>query len=282
MGSKKHKYIQAPTSDDLVRIEAGEKFSDITNGPIKKALSGALGEDLNEIEELATVEEQPIRKRRTTFKRSMYFSLGVFVSVMSLIGIIFTVNFSINTVKNIADNTAQKNEFAKYIYPLVVVDAPSFEEGTKPPIEVMLTSAIWNIIINKDKTKYENIDGYITVPASDVEVEATNLFGKGITFTHQTLGDTSLYFDYSEETKSYIVPVSPHYLPYSPKVEDIKKVNDSRFELKVGYYPPVQSWLPAGTKAVPDKYMTYILEKQGKKYSIISIKENADTSAFVN
>ena len=109
MSKKKHKYIQAPTTDDLVRIEAGEKFSDITAGPIKKALSGALGENIEEIEELAEIEEQaPVRKKHT-IKRSMYFSLGIFVSIMSVIGIIFSVNFCINTIKRIADNTAQKH-----------------------------------------------------------------------------------------------------------------------------------------------------------------------------
>lgn len=273
MSRKKNKYIQAPTSDDLVRIEAGEKFSDITASPIKKAFSGALGEDIDEIEEISITQEIPVPKKRNSFKRSMYLTLGIFVSVMSVIGIIFSVNFCVDTIQRIADNTVQKNEMAKYIYPVVVVDAPTFSEESKLPVEVILTAAVWNIIINEDKSKYENNYGYITVPASDIEVEATKLFGKGISFTHQTLGDPELYFDYNKETNSYTIPVSPHYLPYSPKVEDIKKVSDNKYELKVGYYPPVQAWLPEGTKPVPDKYMKYTLVKQGHSYNILAIDE---------
>lgn len=278
MAKKKHKYIQAPTSDDLARIEAGEKFSDITANPIKKAFNDALGEDIDEIKEITEEEEQPIPKKKNSIKRSMYFSLSIFVTIMSLIGIIFTANFCIDTVKRIADNTAQKNEFAKIIYPAVIVDAPTFEEGSKLPIEVMLTAAIWDIIINEDKSKYENNYDYITVPASDIEVQATKLFGTGILFNHQTLGNPELYFDYDPLTNSYTFPISPHYLPYSPKVEDIKKLENNKYELKVGYYPPVQAWIPEGTKPVPDKYMKYTLLKHGKNYSIISIDEYYDTA----
>ncbi len=273
MSKKKHKYIQAPTTDDLVRIEAGEKFSDITAGPIKKALSGALGENIEEIEELAEIEEQaPVRKKHT-IKRSMYFSLGIFVSIMSVIGIIFSVNFCINTIKRIADNTAQKTEFAKYISPVVVVDPPAFEEGTNLPIEVLMKAAIWNIIINEDTSKYEKDFDNIIVPASDVEVQVTKLFGTGINFTHQTLDDGNLYFEYNEEKKSYIIPVSPQFFPYSPKVEDIKKIGDNKFELRVGYYPPTQFWLSADSQPKADKYMKYTLKKQGSNYSIVSIAE---------
>jgi len=271
--NKKQKYIQAPTSDDLVRIEAGEKFSDIKAGPLKKAFNGALSEEIEEIEKIAVAQEIPVHKKKNTFKRSMYFTLGTFFSVMTIIGVIFSVNFTINVIKQITDNTAQKNELAKYIYPVVVVDAPTFSVDSKMPVEVILSAAIWDIIINDDKTEYVNSFGYITVPASDVEVHATKLFGKGIEFNHQTLGDPELYFDYDPETKSYTIPVSPHYLPYSPKVEDIKKISDNKLELKVGYYQPVQAWLPEGTKTLPDKYMKYTLVKQGSKYTIISIEE---------
>jgi len=282
LSRKKQKYIKAPTTDDLVRIEAGEKFSDITASPIKKAISGALSEDIDEIAELTAVAVQPVVKKRKTIRRQMYFSLGVLLIVMSIIGAIFTVNFCVDIFKKIADNTVQKNEFSQFIYPVVVVDTPTFEEVSQLPVEVILKAAVWDIIINQDKSKYENYYGSITIPASDVEVAATNLFGGGIPFVHQTLGDTELYFDYVPETNSYIVPISPHYLPYSPQVEDIKKLGDNKYELKVGYYPPVQAWLPEGTKAVPDKYMKYTVVKQSNKYNIISVGEgiNPDQSPY--
>lgn len=270
---RKPKYIQAPTAEDLIRIENGEKFSDITAGPIKKAIDNALDEDIVEIEQFAVEPERKKNVRnKTSFRKRMYFSLGVFVSIMSVIGIIFSVNFCFNTIKKIADNTSQKNQFAQIIFPAVVVDPPTFSEGEKLPVDIMLTAAVWHIILNEDKSIYNSEYDYITVPASDVEVFATKLFGSDITFAHQTLGDPDLYFEYVESINSYILPISPHYLPYTPVVEDIKKLSADKFELKVGYNNIVNSWLPQNS-GKPDKYMIYTLEKKGNVYILVSIKD---------
>ncbi len=277
MSRKKTKYISAPTTEDLERIEAGEKFSDITAGPVKKALNNALNEDVSEIDQLTQEEEvvAPKKKRKKSLRRAVYFWLGIFVSTMSIIGIVFSANFVVTQVKKIADNTEQKEEFAKYVYPFVIVDVPAFEEGTKLPVEVMLRVAAWDIIINYDAkhSNYTENMGFITVPASDIEVVATRLFGKGIDFDHQTLGDATLYFEYRDETKSYQLPVLPNTMSYRPGVKDIKKINDSTFEITVGYYPLVQDWLPEEKKNVADKFLKYTLVKDGSYYTITSIKE---------
>lgn len=277
MGRKKAKYIPAPTGEDLERIEAGEKFSDITAGPVKKALSGALNEDVNEIEEFTKTEEviEEPKKKKRSLKRLTYFWLGTFVSVMSIIGIIFSTNFVIAKIKNITDNTEQKNKFAKYVYPLVIVDTPTFDDSSSLPVELMLRAGAWDIIINYDEkhTKYATKDGCIIVPESDVEVAATKLFGKGKTFRHQSLGDAILYFHYDEDAKSYHLPISPNILPYKPKVEDIKKIDDNKYELIVGYYPPVQDWLPEHKKNIADKFMKYTVVQDGNNYTIISVKQ---------
>jgi len=269
--SRKPKYIQAPTTEDLERIESGEKFSDIKAGPIKKAIDNALDEDINEIEEIAAEPEaKRPSKRKNSFKRNMYFSLGVFVSIMSVIGIVFSVNFCVNTVKRIADNTDQKDKFSRMLFPVVVVDPPTFSEGEKLPVEIMLTAAVWDIIINEDKSVYNNEYGYITVPASDVEVHATKLFGTELSFAHQTLGDPEMYFVYDESINSYLIPVSPHYLPYTPTVESITKISDKKYELKIGCNSLVKSWLPESS-GEPEKIMKYTLIKNGNNYNIVAI-----------
>ncbi len=277
MPKNNKKYIQAPTTEDLERIENGEKFSDITASTIKKALDNDLSETMGSFDETLLGNKSATKKPKK-FRRSMYFSLGIFVTVMSFVGMIFTVNAGVNLVKRIADNTSQKNEFAQYIFPAVIVDAPVFEEGASLPVEVMLTAAVWDIITGEDKDKYSQNLGIMTVPASDVEVHATKLFGSGLKFGHQSLGDPQNPFIYDESANSYQIPASPQFLPYSPKVEDIKKLSENKFELMVGYYPPVRAWLPEGTEPIPDKHMKYTLIKNGKNYNIISIQSYYDTA----
>lgn len=267
----KQKYIQAPTTDDLERIKDDEKFSDIKASPIKKALDNDLSETIDNVDESSYVDS--LVKSKVKIRRSIYFSISIFVTIMSIIGIAFTVNFIVGVVKNIADNTAQKKELERYIYPAVVVDIPTFEEGESVPVEVMLTTAAWDIIINGDKSNYENSFGYLTVPASDLEVYATKIFGTGHKFGHQTLGSGNLTFEYIEATNSYIIPESPHYLTYSAKVENIKKLSENKFELKVGYYPPAKIWFADDNKnSEADKYMKYtVIKKANNSYTIVSV-----------
>ena len=267
----KQKYIQAPTTDDLERMKSGEKFSDITAGPIKKALDNDLKETIDNFDESEITSDTS--KNNVKIRRGIYFSLSIFVTIMSIIGIFFTINFFVGIVKNIADNTSQKKELERYIYPAVVVDIPTFKEGESVPVEVMLSTAAWDIIINGDTSNYEDSFGYLTVPASDLEVHATKIFGAGHKFGHQTLGSGDLTFEYIEATNSYVIPQSPHYLTYSAKVEDIKKLSEKKFELKVGYYPPAKIWFPDDKKvAEADKYMKYtVVQKGNNNYTIVSV-----------
>ncbi len=285
---KKSKYISAPTGEDLERIESGEKFSDITASPIQKAIKGAFSEDVEEIESMSetpeikedNVTEKPVKKKSK--KRTMYMWLGIFVSVMTIVGIVFTVMASIIFVKKITNNTEQKQELAQYIYPLVIVDVPVIEDTSKLPVETILRTAAWDIIINfnPESSKYVDEYGYITVPATDLEVVATRLFGKNIDFEHQPLGDAVLYFAYDEKTKSYTLPTVPTTMAYRPKVESITKISEKELELRVGYYVPVQDWQSDKIKNQADKYLKYTIIKEEKGYKIKSIGEYEDS--YVN
>jgi len=245
---------------------------------IKNAIDGALDEDVSEDEENAEAVEIAVTEaapKKQSFKRSMYFLIGIIVSFLSLVGFIFTVGWATGVVKDIVGNTKQKEEFAEFIYPVVINDPAAFENNQQISSDVIISSAIWDIILYGDKGKYPVEFGNITIPQSDVELYATNIFGTGLNFDHKTLGDATLTFYYSPENKSYIVPESPKYFPYSPLVEEIRKTNDT-YSLKVGYVSPSPDWLIASNKKKPvqcDKYMEYVVKKQNNDYTLVSIKE---------
>lgn len=285
MSKRKEKYIPAPTGEDLERIETGEKFSEITATPMQKVINGALSEDVDEIADMSSSEDENLPeegKKKKSKRRTVYLWLGVFVTIMTIVGIIFTAMSGVKLVKNIADNTAQKKMFAKYLYPFVIVDVPVTEDTTKLPIETILRTAAWDIIINYDPdySKYTEEYGYITVPASDLEVVATRMFGKNLEFKHQPLGDSVLYFAYNEDTNSYVLPVEPNTMSYRPKVETIKKLSDNTFEIRLGYYVPAQDWQSDSKKNQADKYLKYTVVKENDGYRVLSIGEYEDS--YVN
>ena len=249
----------------------------------KNALDEALDEDVAEIAEFSvtrSLEEIPVPKKRS-FKRSLYFVIGVAVSFMSLIGFISTIFFCTDVIAGIADNTKQKEEFSNYIYPVVIVDPAPFEQTSQLTSDMVISAAIWDIILHQDVSKYPEEFGTMTIPQLDVEQHATSLFGVGLTFEHKTLGDAVLGFYYTEETKSYNVPISPKYFPYSPMIENVKR-DGNNYILRVGYVSPSPAWLikNKNTDVKPDKYMEYILTKNanGNNYIITGIKDLYDNN----
>lgn len=241
---------------------------------IKTAFGSALSEDVSEMAELSEeTSELPIKKKNS-FKRKIYFTIGIIVSLLSVVGFVFTVGFVANLVGNFADNTKQKNDFAKFIYPVVITDPATFETTDQLASDTVIASAIWDIILYGDTGKYPSQFGNMTVPQLDVELHATNLFGSGLTFAHKTIGDAVLAFYYAPETKSYIVPISPRYFPYSPLVENIKRTDDS-YSLVVAYVAPSPEWLMTNDKKTLaiDKYMEYVVKRAGNHYTLTSIKE---------
>ncbi len=258
--SKKFKYISASSNDDK-----NSKDNEVLN------------EEINSPENVDN--ENNNKKQGLSGKRIVYFWLGIFTTIMTVIGIIFTVGFVGDVIKNLADNTSQKEDFAKVIYPFVIVDCPDFNDGTTLLPELTLRIAAWDTIINYDEKKYADEFGNFSVPESDLEVVATRLLGEGLTFEHQHLGDASLYFNYDSNTKSYSLPVMPTEMSYYPKVEEFKKNDDKiSYTLKVGYYSPLPEWVSKEKKDLPFKYRSYTLEKSGKEYIVKSIKTIQDSS----
>ncbi len=79
---------------------------------------------------------------------------------------------------------------------------------------------------------------------------------------------------YEEDIKSYVVPLKPKFFTYSPVVEEI--TNDGNvYTLLVGYISPTPAWLSmtSDTAPEPDKYVKYIVSRNGDDYTLISIQQ---------
>jgi hypothetical protein len=210
-------------------------------------------------------------------KQRVMAIVGLFVTIFTIIGIVSTVKFAINTTIDIVDKKAQKQVFNDFLFPLVMLDPPSFERLPSLDHKTLLTSAIWNIVIN-DKNKYK-VDEYdmMIIPATDVEASAIKMYGKGLTFKHQTLGDGDFLFNYNSENKTYFVPVTPNFLPKAPRVDKISK-SGSIYTLTVSYISTSNLWSLSGKTInikdiVKNKVVEFKVIKSDKNaYKIISMK----------
>ena len=240
------------------------------------SLEGSVDEvekELDEQEEEAEAEEAafdpaaPMMKNRKTL-----FALGVITIVLAVVGLITTVRFCIGMVSDIVNQTALKNEFAVFLYPMVITDGPAFEAAENAPTSVIINAAIWRIIMNGDTDKYESDGMNMTVSEIDVESSASALFGFGINLEHQTVGVGNNVFEYNAAAKSYLVPLDPNYNTYWPRVSEISNVGEL-FTVTVEYMPPSMF----ATKGMdyeqePDKIMVYTVSRTASSMTIQSLR----------
>lgn len=249
-------------------------------------ISNTLDEDVDEINSLSDskpdTEEIATPSKKKIYNRRMYYLIGVSFTIMSIIGLIFTANLCVNTIKRFTDNTAQKERFAKYIYPLVVTDMPPYESIENLSDEHIITAAIWDLIMFGELNKYESNFDVITVPAIDIERHATKLFGEKLTFNHKTFMASSINFYYDDEIKSYNIPISPTYYSYIPEIERIEK-DGKKFTLLVAYKRDTPSWLAVreDKNLNASKYIEYIILEEGNNYKITSL-ENVSNKHDMN
>lgn len=234
---------------------------------VEEALEGDASDvELQPEESSLFTPEQPLMKKRKTF-----FVVGLFIVIMAIIGIISTVNFCVGFATDIANQTAVKNEFAAFVYPMVITDTPAFESADQAPGSVVVSASIWQILLSGKTDKYEAANGMMTIPAIDVESSAVSIFGTGLTVQHQTTGSGENVFTYNESTNTYTVPSSPRFSSYSPHVTEISSVGEL-YTVIVEYIPPTAATFDGiEYETAADKTMVYTISRTATSMTIRSV-----------
>lgn len=222
------------------------------------AMLGTDGEEAAEV-----VEEKPQRHR-------FFFVFAIFVLIMAIIGCCSTVGFVCDSVKKIADNTSLKNEFAQFIFPVVINDTAPFESVTELPNSAKINCAIWNILINKDISIYGT--STLTIPKYDVVASCKEIFGPNATIEHQTSGTVETRFIYDESNGRYTTTKNTRYLTYAPTIVNMSE-NNGIYTLVVGYVPPTLASVSGinGIEVKPEKYLEYTIERSNGKNTLLSV-----------
>ena len=240
-----------------------------------------------EVVEMPSAHVPPEKQRNADRKRARYKRprmtrrerltalVGLIVSVFFLVGVVCTVIGGVDLAYNVINSTALKEEMAKFIFPLVIVDTPEFEDPKSLDNSVIISSAIWAFIIDdNDKSKYPTDEfGEMTVPDVDIEPYIRKLYGGEIEIVHQTVDGGSVQMYYDAENKCYLIESTPSFLPYTPRVDKISR-SGNIYTLQVSYVLPDVVWEldPSHKNARVDKELEYRIEKDGNSYRILSVK----------
>lgn len=254
-----------------------ETAAEEKSGKILDSLAGSVDEVEEELEREEADDETeavfdpaaPMMKNRKTF-----FIAGIIIILLSVVGLVTTVRFTVNAVKDLLNQSSLKNDFAEFLNPMTIIDSPAFDSTENIPPSVVISASIWRILLSGNTDKYESTETNMTISEIDVESAAAALFGYSVTVEHQTVTAGSSYFEYNASSKSYNVPTNADNNTYWPRVREMSNVGDT-FTVVVEYMPPIMG---VGDTAIPDpaKSMIYTVSRTASSMTLKSIQYPKD------
>ena len=210
------------------------------------------------------------KKRRSPLS----FIVGLIVLCLTAAGIVSIVSMVSQELierKNEA-SLMQMKEYEKFVAPVIMYDPDTFDDITMANTEQLISIAIWSILDSDlPPDAYEYTDGGMIIPQTDVEEKFRKLFGNEAAITHSTVDGGGIYFSYSEDNSSYIIPLTGVTPIYTPKVTEIVE-RDSTVILTVGYL--------ASTDWAQDSEGN-IISPEPAKYMKITLGKNSDGSFYL-
>ena len=244
----------------------------------KSVLRRILDEDPDEL--LNTRREDPEKGGQSggNIRRTLYAAAGLVFSLLACVGLVSLIILGSRFFGTYSSGDTGKKAMKKVIYPAVIMDIPSFGKPSELTSNQVITAAIWSLVMDKDAVnKYQRTFDVITVPAVDVESYAAKLFGSDLpAFEHANAGPSEARFYYSEENKSYNIPVRPVTFTYSPRIKSVSR-SGNEYSLEVEYLEELPEWCDESAK----KTVRYVLADTSDGYQIKSMQVLSQQDSMV-
>ncbi|MCD7846755.1 MAG: hypothetical protein LUG49_01780 [Oscillospiraceae bacterium] len=260
------------SAEDTKKSKRKKKLKEISENTEKERkevmeiLDDALDEDSESLGVSEDTEETP--SVNISLSQILTAVFGLVVLGFAIFGIVTAVIDYRAYVESRNDNSALINSLERLVLPLSAADVPSFENTSLLNQDVIITAACWDVILNPSST-YTSENGYYSISYFEIDSRIIKLFGSGLSYTHGTVGDEELSFEYDESTGMYSIPVSPRSMAYYAVVQDIEATDDG-YTIQIAYYMPINNW--TSTDASPEKIMTCTVTGSGLSYSISSLQ----------
>ncbi len=216
---------------------------------------------------------------RTGRRRKNAAPIGLVFILLAAVGLVAVLILTVTMTFDFIDNSDRTAEFEELIRPVLMFDPVPYEDPNDLDPAFVLRSAMWSALLGEKRGNYQYDEmRLLIVPASDLDVQATSLFGPNIVLHHQSFGSYDATFVYDSDTETYRVPIVAQIGNYTPRIDEITTDGDE-IRLKVGYIPPETLWTADQAQAeedgerLPDKYMIYVLKENRDSYYIAAIRD---------
>lgn len=213
--------------------------------------------------------KEEIVKRNKRIRRKLRGLIFVF---FALVGVCTVAYLGVRGIAALLDDTKEREAYAAEYTTLVALDPMPFDLNTSAPEEVLMEAAIWAVINNENLDKYpRTAAGALLLPAVDVGIYASRMFGSAYTIEHKTFTGIDLEYVYDITTNMYTMPLTGFSSSFFPEVSAITTSGSTRV-LTVAYYL-TSSLTGFGESDEPYKYMEYVLLKEDGEYRLVAVRD---------
>lgn len=211
-------------------------------------------------------------------KHTFYFIFAVFTIIMALVGVVSAAVFAIGKISNAVSSSSLKDEYTKFLLPVVANDIAPFENENELSNSAKINCSIWNIMLNHDTSLYKLSEtGEFLIPEYDVEYSCREIFGSSSGIIHRTVGSSDMSFTYNADNHVYSCSKDLRYLNYVPVITEMSQ-DGGTYTLTVDYYSPAVRFLSEnmGIEAETEKTMKYVINRYDGKNTLVAVEFASD------
>ena len=223
--------------------------------------------------------KEPVKKENSHTEHEhskWYFIVGIFITLMAVIGCIASVITTIKFIGSIPKKEEiLKKELMEVIYITSIADVEPYESLDTILAQDILKTSLFDIILNNSNVNQYKVENEYIIPVSEVENSAKKYFGEKILIQHGTVElEENIKFKYDSKNNSYIIPYEFEYTHNEPLIKNIMET-DNEYTISVEYYKPTPFSQSKNAEYKPEieKKYNYRFVKQNEKWIINSIIE---------
>ncbi len=169
--------------------------------------------------------------------------VGFIMSILAVIGVIAVSATLVGMVRELADDTALREEIRYFLQPVTTYNpVPEFENINEEDYDELMRAAVWRIteaerirmLREKDDNTAYDLDnnGRLIVPVAEVEASYKYLFGDAAVLNHRTLGEDDV--EYSQSNACYYIPFDFISSLHQPVIDSIHR-RGNEYQVRVAY-----------------------------------------------
>lgn len=212
-------------------------------------------------------------KKEKTPRRVRDTVVGAVLLVLAAVGLFTIARAGIRAGARLFSGQQRRDEAARTVLPLVLMDIGDFSSPGEISDEHFLTAAILSLIVSDKLEQYPEDFETRAVPKDDVIAAGNEIFGTNRQPDCVTLSFTGdLRFYYNESEQNYLLPSDAVFFTYMPEIVSLDTAPDGSAVAAAAYRAEEPGW-KKGQPEEPVKTVEYTLFRENGVWRVRAAKQ---------